>query len=111
MSVPIDHGLHYSLFSTKSESFPKMIKSFVQIEGCTRPYKIFNNLMVNYSNEGFFFFQKIEAFEHRLFSHPLNKDPKLEEWYNQYEQKVKVGHILMSCGTIGDKISIVINLS
>ncbi|XP_060568728.1 exosome RNA helicase MTR4-like [Ruditapes philippinarum] len=36
--------------------------------------------------------KKIEAFEHRLFSHPLNKDPKLEEWYNQYEQKVKVAN-------------------
>ncbi|XP_045157858.2 exosome RNA helicase MTR4-like [Mercenaria mercenaria] len=36
--------------------------------------------------------KKIEAFEHRLYSHPLNKDPKLEEWYHQYEQKVKVAN-------------------
>ena len=36
-------------------------------------------------------FQKIEAFEHRLYSHPLTKDPKLEEWFGMYEQKAKVG--------------------
>ncbi|KAL4230220.1 Exosome RNA helicase MTR4 [Mactra antiquata] len=36
--------------------------------------------------------RKIEAFEHRLFSHPLNKDPKLEEWYGLYEQKVKIAN-------------------
>jgi hypothetical protein len=26
-------------------------------------------------------FQKIEAFEHRMYSHPLHKDPKLEDLY------------------------------
>ncbi|KAK3602043.1 hypothetical protein CHS0354_021137 [Potamilus streckersoni] len=35
--------------------------------------------------------KKIEAFEHRLHSHPLAKDPKLEEWYSLYEDKAKVG--------------------
>ncbi|KAH3850420.1 hypothetical protein DPMN_092831 [Dreissena polymorpha] len=36
--------------------------------------------------------KKIEAFEHRLFSHPLNKDPNLEEWYSLYEKKMKIGN-------------------
>ena len=34
--------------------------------------------------------QKIEAFEHRMFSHPLAKDPNLEAWYEQFEDKAKV---------------------
>ena len=37
-----------------------------------------------------FAFQKIEAFENRLYSHPLHKDPKLEELYKRYEDKAKV---------------------
>ncbi|XP_052825381.1 exosome RNA helicase MTR4 [Octopus bimaculoides] len=36
-------------------------------------------------------FQKIEAFEHRMYSHPLHKDPKLEEYYSLYERKAKLG--------------------
>ncbi|KAL3868895.1 hypothetical protein ACJMK2_041651 [Sinanodonta woodiana] len=35
--------------------------------------------------------KKIEAFEHRLHSHPLTKDSKLEEWYALYEEKAKIG--------------------
>uniref|UniRef100_A0A0L8FQC8 Exosome RNA helicase MTR4 n=1 Tax=Octopus bimaculoides TaxID=37653 RepID=A0A0L8FQC8_OCTBM len=35
--------------------------------------------------------QKIEAFEHRMYSHPLHKDPKLEEYYSLYERKAKLG--------------------
>lgn len=35
--------------------------------------------------------KKIEAFEHRMYSHPLHKDPKLEELYQLYERKAKVG--------------------
>lgn len=36
--------------------------------------------------------KKLEAFEHRLYSHPLTKEPKLEEWYGLYEQKAKVAN-------------------
>ncbi len=39
----------------------------------------------------FFSFQKIEAFENRLFTHPLHKDPKLQELYTAYEKKAKLG--------------------
>lgn len=35
--------------------------------------------------------QKIEAFEHRMYSHPMQKDSKLEDLYNIYERKMKVG--------------------
>ncbi|KAK3089046.1 hypothetical protein FSP39_000389 [Pinctada imbricata] len=35
--------------------------------------------------------KKIEAFEQRMYSHPLHKDPKLEELYHMYEKKAKVG--------------------
>ena len=34
--------------------------------------------------------QKIEAFEHRMYTHALHKDVKLEEYYGQYEKKAKV---------------------
>ncbi|GAB1608438.1 exosome RNA helicase MTR4-like [Argonauta hians] len=34
--------------------------------------------------------KKIEAFEHRMYSHPLHKDPKLEEYYSLYERKAKL---------------------
>ena len=46
--------------------------------------------LVKTYNNGFNWFQKIEAFEHRLHTHPLTKDTKLEEWYDMYEQKAKV---------------------
>lgn len=36
--------------------------------------------------------KKIEAFEHRMYSHPLHKDPRLEEYYKEYEKKAKVGN-------------------
>ncbi|VDI66414.1 ATP-dependent RNA helicase DOB1 [Mytilus galloprovincialis] len=35
--------------------------------------------------------KKIEAFEHRMYSHPLHKDPKLTELYKLFERKAKVG--------------------
>ena len=38
--------------------------------------------------------QKIEAFEQRLYSHPLHKDSKLSELYAQYEQKAKVTFVV-----------------
>ena len=34
--------------------------------------------------------QKTEAFEHRMYSHPLHNDPKLEDLYNIYERRAKV---------------------
>ncbi|KAL5016577.1 hypothetical protein ScPMuIL_006166 [Solemya velum] len=34
--------------------------------------------------------KKIEAFEHRMYSHALHKDPKLEELYSMYEKKAKI---------------------
>lgn len=34
--------------------------------------------------------KKIEAFEHRLYSHPLHKDPGLADIYAKYESKAKV---------------------
>ncbi|XP_052775260.1 exosome RNA helicase MTR4-like isoform X2 [Mya arenaria] len=40
--------------------------------------------------------KKIEAFEHRLFSHPLSKDPNLEEWFDLYDKKVKIGNEVKS---------------
>ncbi|XP_041358322.1 exosome RNA helicase MTR4-like [Gigantopelta aegis] len=36
--------------------------------------------------------KKIEAFEHRLYSHAMHKDPKLNELYSQYEQKMMVAN-------------------
>lgn len=36
------------------------------------------------------FSQKIEAFEHRMYSHPLHKDKNLEDLYKQYQNKAKV---------------------
>ena len=34
--------------------------------------------------------KKIEAFEHRLYNHPLDKDPGLKDIYAKYEAKAKV---------------------
>ncbi|GFN77237.1 superkiller viralicidic activity 2-like 2 [Plakobranchus ocellatus] len=34
--------------------------------------------------------KKIEAFEERLYSHPLHKDSRLKDLYDQYEKKAKV---------------------
>ena len=34
---------------------------------------------------------KIESFERRLFSHPLHDDPRLDELYNHYAEKIEVG--------------------
>ena len=42
----------------------------------------------------YLWFQKIEAFEHRMYSHPLHKDPTLDDMYNQYEDKVQVWIVL-----------------
>ena len=36
------------------------------------------------------FLQKIEAFEHRMYSHPLHKDSSLESVYAQYQTKAQV---------------------
>ena len=38
----------------------------------------------------FSFFQKTEAFEHRLYSHAMHKDPKLSDLYKQFEHKMMV---------------------
>ncbi|XP_061115503.1 exosome RNA helicase MTR4 [Conger conger] len=34
--------------------------------------------------------QKVEAFEHRMYSHPLHNDPNLESVYNLCERKAKI---------------------
>ncbi|XP_068727369.1 exosome RNA helicase MTR4-like [Montipora capricornis] len=34
--------------------------------------------------------RKIEMLEHRMYIHPLHKDPSLESLYGQYEQKAKI---------------------
>ncbi|XP_050401824.2 exosome RNA helicase MTR4 [Patella vulgata] len=36
--------------------------------------------------------KKIEAFEHRLYSHPLHKDPNLKQLYNEYDVKTKISN-------------------
>ncbi|XP_025110622.1 exosome RNA helicase MTR4-like [Pomacea canaliculata] len=36
--------------------------------------------------------KKIEAFEHRLYTHPLHKDPRLEDLYSTYEKKTELGN-------------------
>ncbi|CAL1528127.1 unnamed protein product [Lymnaea stagnalis] len=36
--------------------------------------------------------KKIEAFEHRLYSHPLHKDSRLAELYEQFEKKSKLAN-------------------
>lgn len=36
--------------------------------------------------------RKIEAFEHRMYAHPLHKEPDLEAIYKKYEQKLQVAH-------------------
>ncbi|XP_064604506.1 LOW QUALITY PROTEIN: exosome RNA helicase MTR4-like [Liolophura sinensis] len=40
--------------------------------------------------------RKIEAFEQRLYSHPLHKDAKLPELYDQYSKKAQVGSEIKS---------------
>lgn len=44
-----------------------------------------------------FLWQKIEAFEHRLYTHPLHKDPRLEDLYSSFEKKTQVSftHVKM----------------
>ncbi|XP_043209434.1 exosome RNA helicase MTR4-like [Amphibalanus amphitrite] len=37
---------------------------------------------------------KIESFERRLFSHPLHDDPRLDELYNQYVEKMELSNEL-----------------
>ncbi len=39
------------------------------------------------------YFQKTEAFEHRMYSHPLHKDPKLSDYYDLYLRKAKVDNL------------------
>lgn len=34
--------------------------------------------------------QKVEAFEHRMYSHPLHSDPNLETVYTLCEKKAQV---------------------
>ncbi|KAI0209509.1 Exosome RNA helicase MTR4 [Lamellibrachia satsuma] len=34
--------------------------------------------------------RKTEAFEHRMYGHPLHSDPKLDKLYSLYESKVKI---------------------
>ncbi|XP_038074593.1 exosome RNA helicase MTR4-like [Patiria miniata] len=34
--------------------------------------------------------EKVEAFEERMYSHPLHKSPDLQKLYSQYEQKAKI---------------------
>ncbi|KAJ8305287.1 hypothetical protein KUTeg_015832 [Tegillarca granosa] len=36
--------------------------------------------------------KKTEAFEHRMYSHPLHKDPQLSDLYKSYEEKAKIGN-------------------
>ncbi|KAK7501044.1 hypothetical protein BaRGS_00007529 [Batillaria attramentaria] len=36
--------------------------------------------------------RKIEAFEHRLYTHALHKDPRLEDLYSTYEKKTQLGN-------------------
>ncbi|XP_076463366.1 exosome RNA helicase MTR4-like [Babylonia areolata] len=36
--------------------------------------------------------KKTEAFEHRLYTHALHKDPRLEELYSTYEKKIELGN-------------------
>ena len=38
----------------------------------------------------FAFKQKIETLEHRMYTHPLHKDPSLESLYNLCEKKAQV---------------------
>lgn len=38
----------------------------------------------------FAFKQKIETLEHRMYTHPLHKDPSLETLYNLCEKKAQV---------------------
>ncbi|XP_070563794.1 exosome RNA helicase MTR4-like [Ptychodera flava] len=35
--------------------------------------------------------EKIEAFEHRMYSQPIHNDPQLQKWYNMYEKKAQLG--------------------
>ncbi|XP_048762429.2 exosome RNA helicase MTR4-like [Ostrea edulis] len=43
--------------------------------------------------------KKIEAFEHRMYSHPLHKDKNLEDLYKQYQNKAKVGNDIRALKT------------
>jgi len=36
--------------------------------------------------------RKTQAFEQRLYSHPLHKDPRLPDLYEQFEKKAKIGN-------------------
>ncbi|XP_078318641.1 exosome RNA helicase MTR4-like isoform X2 [Crassostrea virginica] len=43
--------------------------------------------------------RKIEAFEHRMYSHPLHKDSSLESVYAQYQTKAQVGNEIRAIKT------------
>ena len=49
-----------------------------------------NLLKILLWTEIFWYLQKIEAFEHRMYSHPLHKDSSLESVYAQYQTKAQV---------------------
>lgn len=50
---------------------------------------------MNIKEKGFMEVVKsIEAYENRLYSHPLHKSEQLEEVYSKYTEKVKVSSIL-----------------
>ena len=49
-----------------------------------------NELLLIWVKTLYFFVQKTEMLEHRMFTHPLHKDSSLESLYGQYEQKAKV---------------------
>jgi hypothetical protein len=38
----------------------------------------------------FIFFQKIEALEHKMYTHPMQKDPDRDSLYELCEKKFKV---------------------
>lgn len=41
--------------------------------------------------------QKVEAFEHRMYTHPLHSDPNLESVYSLYEKKAVVSNRVSVC--------------
>ena len=40
--------------------------------------------------------QKVEAFEERMFAHPLHKDSELDSLYGMYEKKAQVSLVEFS---------------
>lgn len=50
--------------------------------------------------------QKVEAFEHRMYTHPLHSDPNLESVYSLCEKKALVRNLLVSLISVHNELNV-----